>query len=161
MQQSIRLKDKLFVPTTPREMFYDTIEQDFKPDTGLIEVFRVPGGMGIRIDDGPGFQGANISPHYDSLLMKITASAPTRRVSENLLLLSLLAVAVVLVVILLLLPCFCLRAGAILVGSVAFAGAACPLMAGVVCWPVEADFCYPAASFFTMAVDCTGASIAV
>ena len=55
--------------------------QDFKPDTGLIEVFRTPGGMGIRIDDGPGFQGANISPHYDSLLMKITASAPTRRVS--------------------------------------------------------------------------------
>lgn len=53
--------------------------QDFKPDTGLIEVFRTPGGMGIRIDDGPGFQGANISPHYDSLLMKITASAPTRR----------------------------------------------------------------------------------
>ncbi|CAM9814610.1 unnamed protein product [Ascophyllum nodosum] len=53
--------------------------QDFKPDTGLIEVFRSPGGMGIRIDDGPGFQGANISPHYDSLLMKITANAPTRR----------------------------------------------------------------------------------
>lgn len=59
------------------------VEQDFKPDTGLIEVFRSPGGMGIRIDDGPGFQGANISPHYDSLLMKITASAPTRRVSAK------------------------------------------------------------------------------
>ncbi|CAN0017477.1 unnamed protein product, partial [Hapterophycus canaliculatus] len=57
----------------------DPSQQDFKPDTGLIEVFRVPGGMGIRIDDGPGFQGANISPHYDSLLMKITANAPTRR----------------------------------------------------------------------------------
>ncbi|CAM9489244.1 unnamed protein product [Sphacelaria rigidula] len=53
--------------------------QDFKPDTGVIEVFRQPGGMGIRIDDGPGFQGANISPHYDSLLLKITANAPTRR----------------------------------------------------------------------------------
>lgn len=55
--------------------------QDFKPDTGMIEVFRSPGGMGIRIDDGPGFQGANISPHYDSLLLKITANASTRRVS--------------------------------------------------------------------------------
>lgn len=55
-------------------------DQDFKPDTGVIEVFRQPGGMGIRIDDGPGFQGANISPHYDSLLLKITATAPTRRV---------------------------------------------------------------------------------
>ncbi|CAN0234038.1 unnamed protein product, partial [Discosporangium mesarthrocarpum] len=52
---------------------------DFSPDTGVIEVFRSPGGMGIRIDDGPGFQGANITPHYDSLLMKVTANAPTRR----------------------------------------------------------------------------------
>jgi pyruvate carboxylase len=25
---------------------------DFAPDTGTIDVFRTPGGMGIRIDDG-------------------------------------------------------------------------------------------------------------
>jgi pyruvate carboxylase len=47
---------------------------DFRPDTGLIEVFRAPGGMGIRIDDGPGFVGANISPAYDSLLVKVHSS---------------------------------------------------------------------------------------
>ncbi|TFJ84262.1 hypothetical protein NSK_004253 [Nannochloropsis salina CCMP1776] len=29
--------------------------RDFQPDSGHIEVFRAPGGMGIRIDDGPGF----------------------------------------------------------------------------------------------------------
>lgn len=46
---------------------------DFRPDTGLIEVFRAPGGMGIRIDDGPGFVGANISAYYDSLLVKVHA----------------------------------------------------------------------------------------
>ena len=51
---------------------------DFRPDTGLIEVFRAPGGMGIRIDDGPGFVGANITPYYDSLLIKVTARAATR-----------------------------------------------------------------------------------
>lgn len=56
------------------------MSQNFTPDTGIIEVFRSPGGMGIRIDDGPGFQGANITPHYDSLLLKITATSPTRRV---------------------------------------------------------------------------------
>eukprot|EP01041_Mallomonas_annulata_P014262 gene14262-30346_t len=38
----------------------------------------MPGGMGIRIDDGPGFPGAHITPHYDSLLVKVTAQASTR-----------------------------------------------------------------------------------
>ena len=53
--------------------------QDFRPDTGTISVFRMPAGMGIRLDDGPGFPGAKISPHYDSLLVKITAKARTRK----------------------------------------------------------------------------------
>ena len=52
--------------------------RDFSPDTGVLEVFRMPGGMGVRIDDGPGFPGAHITPHYDSLLVKITAHAAQR-----------------------------------------------------------------------------------
>ena len=52
---------------------------NFSPDTGRIDVFRMPAGMGIRLDDGPGFTGAKITPHYDSLLLKITASATTRQ----------------------------------------------------------------------------------
>jgi len=52
--------------------------QDFRPDTGTIDVFRMPAGMGIRLDDGPGFPGAKITPHYDSLLVKITARAYRR-----------------------------------------------------------------------------------
>ena len=51
---------------------------DFRPDTGTIDVFRMPGGMGIRIDDGPGFPGAKITPYFDSLLVKITAKARER-----------------------------------------------------------------------------------
>jgi len=39
----------------------------------------MPAGMGIRLDDGPGFPGARITPHYDSLLVKITAKARTRK----------------------------------------------------------------------------------
>jgi pyruvate carboxylase len=53
--------------------------QDFRPDTGTISVFRMPAGMGIRLDDGPGFPGAQITPHFDSLLVKITAKARNRR----------------------------------------------------------------------------------
>ena len=45
----------------------------FQPDTGRIEVYRSPGGMGIRLDGGSGYAGATISPHYDSMLVKITA----------------------------------------------------------------------------------------
>ncbi|KAF4089140.1 hypothetical protein AMELA_G00063020 [Ameiurus melas] len=46
----------------------------FQPDTGRIEVFRSAEGMGIRLDSASAFQGAVISPHYDSLLVKVISS---------------------------------------------------------------------------------------
>ena len=49
----------------------------FAPDTGTIEMYRSASGYGIRLDGGNGFTGAVISPYYDSLLVKITASART------------------------------------------------------------------------------------
>ena len=52
--------------------------RDFTPDSGYLSVFRQPTGMGIRLDDGPGFVGANITPFYDSLLVKLTGRASTR-----------------------------------------------------------------------------------
>ena len=42
----------------------------FMPDTGKIQVYRTGSGFGIRLDGGNGFTGANISPYYDSLLVK-------------------------------------------------------------------------------------------
>jgi pyruvate carboxylase len=52
-------------------------QKGFQPDTGRIEVFRSGGGMGIRLDGGSGYAGAQISPNYDSLLVKVTAHALT------------------------------------------------------------------------------------
>jgi len=49
----------------------------FAPDTGTIEDYRSASGYGIRLDGGNGFTGAVISPYYDSLLVKMTASAST------------------------------------------------------------------------------------
>ncbi|XP_022092974.1 pyruvate carboxylase, mitochondrial-like [Acanthaster planci] len=49
--------------------------KNFQPDMGRIEVFRSGEGMGIRIDSASAFAGAWVSPHYDSLLVKIIASA--------------------------------------------------------------------------------------
>jgi len=48
---------------------------NFHPDTGRIAAYRSASGMGIRLDGGSGYAGAVISPHYDSLLVKVTARA--------------------------------------------------------------------------------------
>ena len=52
-------------------------DDDFRPDTGRLQTWRPAEGFGIRLDGGNAFSGAVISPHYDSMLMKITASALT------------------------------------------------------------------------------------
>ncbi|WP_213422395.1 pyruvate carboxylase [Bhargavaea massiliensis] len=45
---------------------------NFMPDTGKLMVYRSGGGFGVRLDAGNGFQGAVITPHYDSLLVKVS-----------------------------------------------------------------------------------------
>lgn len=50
---------------------------DFAPDTGKIIGYQSPGGPGLRLDAGDAFRGSIISPYYDSLLVKITASGTT------------------------------------------------------------------------------------
>ena len=45
----------------------------FLPDTGKISVYRSPAGNGIRLDGGTAHAGAEITPYYDSLLVKIIA----------------------------------------------------------------------------------------
>ncbi|MBL4684709.1 MAG: pyruvate carboxylase [Nannocystaceae bacterium] len=49
----------------------------FQPDTGRITEFRPGEGFGIRLDGGSGYRGAEISAHYDSLLVKVTGRALT------------------------------------------------------------------------------------
>ncbi|TFD12807.1 pyruvate carboxylase [Cryobacterium sp. TMT1-2-2] len=44
----------------------------FRPDTGKITTYRSPGGAGIRLDGGTVNTGAQISPHFDSMLAKLT-----------------------------------------------------------------------------------------
>lgn len=56
---------------------------DFMPDTGTIMAYRSTGGFGVRLDAGDGFQGAEISPYYDSLLVKISTQAITFKQAEE------------------------------------------------------------------------------
>lgn len=44
---------------------------NFAPDTGQITLYRSSSGFGVRLDGGNGYQGAVISPYYDSLLVKV------------------------------------------------------------------------------------------
>ena len=46
---------------------------NFAPDTGKITAYRSGGGFGVRLDGGNAYTGAEISPYYDSLLVKVTS----------------------------------------------------------------------------------------
>ncbi|MBX3067934.1 MAG: pyruvate carboxylase [Cryobacterium sp.] len=46
--------------------------EGFRPDTGKITTYRSPGGAGVRLDGGTIDPGTSISPHFDSMLVKMT-----------------------------------------------------------------------------------------
>ena len=48
-------------------------QKNFAPDTGVILAYRPAQGFGIRLDEGTGTSGGIVTPHYDSLLVKVTA----------------------------------------------------------------------------------------
>lgn len=50
---------------------------NFRPSPGKITALHMPGGPGIRIDSAV-YQGYEISPHYDSMIAKLIAYAPSR-----------------------------------------------------------------------------------
>ncbi|NGY04362.1 pyruvate carboxylase [Solimonas terrae] len=52
-------------------------ENGFTPDYGRLLAYRSPAGFGIRLDGGTAYGGAVVTPYYDSLLVKVTAWAPT------------------------------------------------------------------------------------
>ncbi len=51
--------------------------QDFRPDSGRITTYRSPGGAGIRLDGGTVAAGVQVSPHFDSMLVKLIARGRT------------------------------------------------------------------------------------
>ncbi|HEY0973438.1 MAG TPA: pyruvate carboxylase [Solimonas sp.] len=52
-------------------------ENGFTPDHGRLTAYRSPSGFGIRLDGGTAYGGAVVTPYYDSLLVKVTAWAPS------------------------------------------------------------------------------------
>ena len=52
-------------------------QNNFLPDTGSIEAYRIATGFGVRLDAGNGYLNAKITPFYDSLLVKVVTFANT------------------------------------------------------------------------------------
>ncbi len=52
---------------------------EFRPDVGTVTVYRSAGGSGIRLYGGTVYTGAEISPHFDSMLVKLTSRGRDRR----------------------------------------------------------------------------------
>jgi len=58
-------------------------ENNFMPDYGKLLAYRSPGGFGIRLDSGMGYRGAQITPFYDSMLVKVIASGRTYEIAMD------------------------------------------------------------------------------
>jgi pyruvate carboxylase len=50
-------------------------ENNFLPDTGKIDTYRSPGGFGVRLDVGNAYSGYEVTPFFDSLLVKVITHA--------------------------------------------------------------------------------------
>lgn len=58
-------------------------ENNFMPDYGKLLAYRSPGGLGVRLDSGMGFRGAEITPFYDSMLVKVITSGRSYEVAMD------------------------------------------------------------------------------
>ena len=53
-------------------------ENEFLPDTGILDHYQVPKGPGVRVDDGY-YQGMEIPIHYDPMIAKLIVHASNRQ----------------------------------------------------------------------------------
>lgn len=51
--------------------------RDYAPSPGKVDQFIVPGGFGVRVESHI-YQGATVSPYYDSMIAKLIVHQPTR-----------------------------------------------------------------------------------
>jgi len=53
-------------------------DKNFMPSPGLIKIYHVPGGPGVRVDSAA-YQGYTVSPYYDSMVGKLIVWGATRQ----------------------------------------------------------------------------------
>ncbi|MDY0405612.1 acetyl-CoA carboxylase biotin carboxylase subunit [Virgibacillus sp. 179-BFC.A HS] len=52
--------------------------KNFMPSPGKIDMYLAPGGLGVRVESAA-YPGSTIPPHYDSMIAKLIAYAPSRQ----------------------------------------------------------------------------------
>jgi len=62
--------------------------KNFTPSPGKINYINIPGGRGVRVDTAI-YTNYNVSPHYDSLILKLICKAPKREEAIKIMLRSL------------------------------------------------------------------------
>ena len=62
--------------------------KDFRPSPGVIKYINIPGGRGVRVDTAI-YTNYVVSPHYDSLILKLICKAPKREEAIKIMLRSL------------------------------------------------------------------------
>tara|TARA_R110002051_G_scaffold15290_3_gene48032 strand:+ start:2260 stop:5712 length:3453 start_codon:yes stop_codon:yes gene_type:complete len=79
--QQIKIKDQAAITTTgfalQCRITTEDPTNDFKPDYGVVTTYRSASGFGIRLDAGSIYQGVNISPFFDSMLVKVSSTGRT------------------------------------------------------------------------------------
>ena len=79
--QQIKIKDQDAIKVTGYALqcriTTEDPSNDFKPDYGTISTYRSASGFGIRLDAGSLYQGVNVSPFFDSMLVKVSANSRT------------------------------------------------------------------------------------
>lgn len=63
-------------------IYAEVPEENFRPATGTIEIYKPPSGPGIRLDSGVS-EGSSVTYHFDPMLAKLIVSAPTRIAAIN------------------------------------------------------------------------------
>jgi acetyl/propionyl-CoA carboxylase alpha subunit len=61
-------------------IYAEVPEENFRPATGIVEIFEPPAGPGVRLDTGVA-QSSPVTHHFDPLLAKLIVWAPTRGAS--------------------------------------------------------------------------------
>ncbi len=56
----------------------ENVQENFRPSPGIIETMNLPGGNGVRVDTGYA-SGDEISPFYDSMIMKLICTGDDRQ----------------------------------------------------------------------------------
>jgi acetyl-CoA carboxylase biotin carboxylase subunit len=58
-------------------IYAEVPEEDFRPDTGVVAIYRPPSGPGVRLDSGVQ-EGSDVGFHYDPMLAKLIVWAGSR-----------------------------------------------------------------------------------